>query len=72
MDGELDLDKSLGSYSGTELHNMNAKFIAAMSAAIRSNREHPPRVGINHTPGTKKPTCYAVTGGEVRQREGFL
>jgi hypothetical protein len=43
MDGELDLDKSHDFYSGTELHNMNAKFIAAMSAAIRAHLEHPPR-----------------------------
>jgi hypothetical protein len=67
MDREFELDKSNGSYSGDELHQMNARFIAAMAAAIRALREYPPRVGIDQTPGTKKPTCYVVRGSEVRQ-----
>jgi hypothetical protein len=73
LDRELELpDKSNGYYSGTELYNMNAKFIAAMSAAVRAGCEHPPRVGVDQTPGTKNPTCYAVRGGEVRQSQGPL
>ena len=55
------------SYSRVELHKMNAEFIVAMAAAIRAHLEHPPRVGVDPTPGTKNPMCYAVRGGEVRQ-----
>jgi hypothetical protein len=68
MDREFE-DRSNGSYSGDELQLMNARFTSAMSAAIRALREHPPRVGIDPTPGTKKPMCYVVSGGEVRQRD---
>jgi hypothetical protein len=67
MSEELDLDKFDGTYSWDELYHMNVRFTAAMAAAVRSNLEHPPRVGIDHTPGTKNPMCYAVRGGEVRQ-----
>jgi hypothetical protein len=63
MSGELDLDKFDGSYSGAELQEMNARFIAAMAAAIRTHRENPPRIGIDHTPGTKKPSNYVVDRG---------
>ena len=45
-------------YSGAQLLEMNAKFIAAMAAAIRAGLEHPPRVGIDSTPGTKNPSHY--------------
>jgi hypothetical protein len=38
-----------------ELHRRNAKFIAAMAAAIRAGLERPPQVGIDRTPGTKNP-----------------
>jgi hypothetical protein len=34
---------------------MTANFTRAMADAIRAGQEHPPRVGIDHTPGTKKP-----------------
>jgi len=45
-------------YSWAQLLEMNAKFIAAMAAAIRAGLEHPPRVGIDRTPGTKNPSYY--------------
>ena len=72
MDEELDLDK--GYYSRAELYKMNAEFTAAMAAAIRGHREHPPLVGIDHTPGTKKPTNYVVAGseGRIRQSQGLV
>ena len=69
MGGELDLDTFGGSYSEAELQRMNERFVAAMGAAIRALREHPPGVGIDQTPGTKKPTCYVVSSSEVRQRD---
>jgi hypothetical protein len=59
MDRELDLEKFEGSYSKAELHDMNAAFIAAMGNAIRARHEHPPRVGIDPTPGTKNPVIFA-------------
>jgi hypothetical protein len=45
-------------YPKDQLQEMNARFIAAMSAAIRAGFERPPRVGIDPTPGTKSPTYY--------------
>jgi hypothetical protein len=42
-------------WSETELKGMGQRFIAAMAAAIRAGEERPPRVGIDRTPGTKKP-----------------
>jgi hypothetical protein len=74
MDRELALDKFDGYYSGVELQHMNARFTAAMAAAIRAHREHPPQVGIDHTPGTKNPMYYVVRGseGSIRQSQGLL
>ena len=71
MSGELLdlLDKFDGTYSRAELYDMNAAFIAAMGAAIRSNRERPPRVGIDQTPGTKKPIYYSLRGSEASIRQ---
>jgi hypothetical protein len=71
MDRELDLDKFDGYYSCFELQQMNEKFIAAMSAAIRTHREHPPLLGIDHTPGTKKPMFVKGSEGSIRQGQGF-
>jgi hypothetical protein len=68
MDRELELDRFDGSYSWVDLYQMNARFTAAMGAAIRPQREHPPLVEIDHTPGTKNLTCYVVSGSEARQR----
>jgi len=50
--------RNLGSlpYLKGELQRMNDRFIAAMAAAIRAGLERPPRVGIDRTPGTKKPS----------------
>jgi hypothetical protein len=42
-------------WSDTELKGMGRRFIAAMTAAIRAGQERPPRIGIDRTPGTKKP-----------------
>ena len=55
---ELKELRNLGSfaYLQTELQRMNARFIRAMAAAIRAGLERPPRVGIDRTPGTKKPS----------------
>jgi hypothetical protein len=72
MDRELDLDKFDGYYSWDELYYMNERFVAAMGAAIRARCEHPPRVGIDQTPGTKNPLPYIDRGSEVRQRQGLL
>jgi hypothetical protein len=44
-----------------ELLLMNRRFVAAMAAAIRARLERPPRVGIDRTPGTKKPLLYRST-----------
>jgi hypothetical protein len=50
--------RHLGSFSylQTELERMNARFIKEMAAAIRAGLERPPRIGIDRTPGTKKPS----------------
>ena len=65
MNERIDLDKlepselrNLGSfpYLKAELQQMNERFVAAMVAAIRAGLERPPRVGIDLTPGTKKPS----------------
>ena len=65
MNERIDLDKlepselrNLGSfpYLKAELQQMNERFVAAMVAAIRAGLERPPRVGIDQTPGTKKPS----------------
>jgi hypothetical protein len=69
MNERIDLDfealelSPLGSlpYSNSELERMNDRFAAAMAAAIRSGLEHPPRIGIDTTPGTKNPICYVRT-----------
>lgn len=50
---------SLGSMD--DLRRMNDRFVTAMIAAIRAGNERPPRVGIDQTPGTKKP-LYHSTG----------
>ena len=42
-------------WSKTELEVMSRNFITAMAAAIRAGKEHPPRVGIDQTPGTRNP-----------------
>jgi hypothetical protein len=47
-------------WSENELRTMSRRFIAAMAAAIRSGEERPPRVGIDQTPGTKKPRFVSV------------
>jgi hypothetical protein len=52
------LDLSSTYYSRAQLFEMNANFIAAMAAAIRTGLERPPRVGIDSTPGTKNPSHY--------------
>jgi hypothetical protein len=39
---------------------MTTKFVAAMAAAIRAGEERPPRVGVDRTPGTKKPRYVSV------------
>jgi hypothetical protein len=54
------LDLSSTYYSGAQLLEMNANFIAAMAAAIRAGLERPPRVGIDRTPGTKNPSHYIL------------
>ena len=69
MDRELDLDKFDGYYSWDELYYMNERFVAAMGAAIRARCEHPPRVGIDQTPGTKKPIYYSLRGSEASIRQ---
>jgi len=65
MNQRMDHDKlepqevrHLGSlpYTDAELDRMNDRFVAAMVAAIRAGLERPPRVGIDLTPGTKKPS----------------
>jgi hypothetical protein len=43
-----------------ELQLMNGKFVAAMAAAIRAGLERPPRIGIDRTPGTKKPLYFSA------------
>ena len=43
-------------YSRAELEEMNRSFVKAMAAAIRAGLEHPARVGIDRTPGTKNPS----------------
>ena len=48
-------------YSVADLQRMNERYIAAMAAAIRARLERPPRVGIDRTPGTKKPLLYRST-----------
>jgi hypothetical protein len=54
---EAELQELGGSpYSSAKLHQRNAKFIAAMAAAIRAGLERPARVGIDRTPGTRNPT----------------
>jgi hypothetical protein len=54
--------RHLGSfpYLKAELHQMNDRFVAAMVAAIRAGLERPPRVGIDRTPGTKKPSYLSA------------
>jgi hypothetical protein len=52
------LDLSSAFFPKAQLLEMNAKFIAAMGAAIRAGFERPPRVGIDRRPGTKNPSNY--------------
>ena len=42
-------------WSEDDLKRMSTRFVAAMAAAIRAGRERPPQVGVDRTPGTKKP-----------------
>jgi hypothetical protein len=59
MDQKVDQERlGLTYYVRAQLVEMNAKFIAAMAAAIRARLERPPRVGIDRRPGTKNPSIY--------------
>jgi hypothetical protein len=55
-------NRHLGNFpwSPAELEFMTTKFVAAMAAAIRAGEERPPRVGIDPTPGTKKPRYVSI------------
>jgi hypothetical protein len=52
------LESSGFPYPAGKLYEMNAKFITAMVHAVRAGLERPPRVGIDPTPGTKRPSWY--------------
>jgi hypothetical protein len=59
-------------WSEDDLKQMTTRFVAAMAAAIRAGHERPPQVGVDRTPGTKKPRRVPAALGQAQTTRGFV